>query len=410
MAFANREEGGESSGPWQAATPEAAASAVVDALRNLFSVLGALLASPPGLQAVKDASELRSLPALGKSLKRLWFDTPTDDWDSKEQALWLSRVLAVTEGSREGILSFYGAGLLFSEALAMFAEASLNEIGVDMDEAWLAEALAVQQVLRGQHAAELQKWPADRRCGGGSDPLLSTDRLPRSLKSAFDLEGVRLTKVQAAGLGVAMMMPGSTVLAMGGVGAALFLRSGRGSAREGEKWEALQAEWLKHAHTLLRRKTCPIEVRYIASLGPAVIKVTLYSMRDVLCAMPVGSLGTWGGGGTGGEATARLGHNQSCRLRPATDDDTFRLRVYRPALLLDIVLHDGVQVERGDRLVVTVSEVGEAKVYNEKPRRRQPVQEDDHEAHERPDSLRQHPPTKGYAESECVDSALEASN
>eukprot|EP00435_Cladocopium_sp_Y103_P067366 s832_g29.t3 len=51
-------------------------------------------------------------------------------------------------------------------------------------------------VLRGQHAAQLQKWPADRRCGGGSDPLLSTDRLPRSLKSAFDLEGVRLTKIR----------------------------------------------------------------------------------------------------------------------------------------------------------------------------------------------------------------------
>lgn len=37
---------------------------------HLFSVLGALLASPSGLEAVKDASELRSLPALGKSLKR----------------------------------------------------------------------------------------------------------------------------------------------------------------------------------------------------------------------------------------------------------------------------------------------------------------------------------------------------
>jgi len=38
MAFANREEGGESSGPWQAATPEAAASAVVDALRHLVAL------------------------------------------------------------------------------------------------------------------------------------------------------------------------------------------------------------------------------------------------------------------------------------------------------------------------------------------------------------------------------------
>lgn len=38
MAFANREEGGESSGRWQAATPEAAASAVVDALRHLVAL------------------------------------------------------------------------------------------------------------------------------------------------------------------------------------------------------------------------------------------------------------------------------------------------------------------------------------------------------------------------------------
>ena len=38
MAFASREEGGESSGSWQAATPEAAASAVVDALRHLVAL------------------------------------------------------------------------------------------------------------------------------------------------------------------------------------------------------------------------------------------------------------------------------------------------------------------------------------------------------------------------------------
>eukprot|EP00913_Durusdinium_trenchii_P012298 g11547.t1 len=167
-----------------------------------------------------------------------------------------------------------------------------------------------------------------------------------------------------------------------GVGCALLLRSGResASARDGEKWEVLQAKrldtgsakWLKHAHTLLRRKTCPIEIRFLpSSLAPPVIKVTLYSLRDVLCALPVGTLG----GGTGGEASARLGQNQSCRLRPATEDNSFRLRVYRPGLLLDAVLHDGVQVQRGDRLVVMVSEVGEAKVYNEKPRRRPPDNE-----------------------------------
>eukprot|EP00439_Symbiodinium_sp_Y106_P000940 s1237_g1.t1 len=240
------------------------------------------------------------------------------------------------------------------------------------------------QVLRGSHWQQLQQWPADRRCGGGSDPLLSTDRLPKSLKSAFDLEGVRLTKAQAAGLGVAMMMPGSTVLAMGGVGCALLLNSSqsRGGATGGgdadrDRWQVLQAQssaygqdkeaWLKHAHTLLRRKTCPIEVRYSQGFGPAVIKVTLYALRDVLCALPVGSLGTWGGGGTGGESVARLARGESCRLRPATDDDFFRLRVYRPAPLLDVVLHNGVQVRRGDRLRVEVPAGGEACVYCDTP-------------------------------------------
>ncbi|CAJ1376334.1 unnamed protein product [Effrenium voratum] len=357
-------------GHWlhQPATPEDTAAAVVDALRHLLSVLGAVLASEPGLQAAKDASELRSLPALGKSLKRLWFGTPTEEWDSKEQVRWLCRVLAVTEGSRAGILSFYGAGLLFCDALASFAEISLREIGLMLDEAWAAEALAVQQVLQGPHWQQLQQWPADRRCGGGSDPLLSTDRLPRSLKSAFDLEGVRLTKAQAAGLGVAMLMPGSTV-AMGGLGCALLLRRGMPAA-DGQTWEALQADWLKHAHILLRRKTCPISVRYVPNaFAPKTVKITLYSLSDVLCALPAGSLGTWGGGGAGGEASARLNQGERCRLRPATEEDTFRLRVYRPAPLLNVVLHDGVQVCRGDRLLVTVSEAGEAKVYSETPRR-----------------------------------------
>ncbi|CAE7822670.1 Kcnb2 [Symbiodinium sp. CCMP2592] len=366
---------GEEATPFQnRATEQETASAVVDALRHLLSALGAVLASPAGLQAAKDAGELRSLPGLGKSLKRLWFDTPTGDWDSKEQVLWLCRVLAVTEGSRAGILSFYGAGLLLCDAMAAFAEVSLHELDLSLDEAWAAEALAVQEVLRGSHWQQLQQWPADRRCGGGSDPLLSTDRLPKSLKSAFDLEGVRLTKAQAAGLGVAMMMPGSTVLAMGGVGCALLLNSSqsRGGATGGDdadrdRWQVLQEAWLKHAHTLLRRKTCPIEVRYSQGFGPAVIKVTLYALRDVLCALPVGSLGTWGGGGTGGESVARLARGESCRLRPATDDDFFRLRVYRPAPLLDVVLHNGVQVRRGDRLRVEVPAGGEACVYCDTP-------------------------------------------
>ncbi|CAJ1359261.1 unnamed protein product [Effrenium voratum] len=46
----------EDDGHWlhQPATPEDTAAAVVDALRHLLSVLGAVLASEPGLQAAKE--------------------------------------------------------------------------------------------------------------------------------------------------------------------------------------------------------------------------------------------------------------------------------------------------------------------------------------------------------------------
>jgi len=352
-------------------TVEGAASSIVDALRLLLSSLGALLASNAGLKAAQDAAELRSLPALGKALKRLWFDTPISDWDTKEQAVWLCRVLAVTEGSRAGILSFYGAGLLFCDALAMFAEVSLAELDVPLDEAWIAQALAVQEVLRGRHWEQMQQWPADRRCGGGSDPLVSPDRLPKSLKRALDLEGVRLTKAQTAGLGIAFLMPGSMTIAMGGIGAAMLVKTARdlsssSSSEAGDsRWQALQAEWLKHAHTLLRRKTCPVEVRFaVGSHDVQTIKVSLYSVKDALCAMPVGSLASLGGSSTGGESMARLQPGDQCALRPTGEADSFRLRVYKPAPVFDIVLNDGVEVRRGDRVAIFLSANGqEAKVF-----------------------------------------------
>lgn len=355
-------------------TPELASAAVVDALRHLLSALGAVLASPAGVVAVQDAAELRSLPGLAKSLKRLWFDTGTSSaWDSKEQAIWLCRVLAVTEGSRAGLLSFYGAGLLLCDSLGTFAEVSLAELGIPLDEAWVAEALAVQEVLRGRHWEQLQQWPADRRCGGGSDPLLSADRLPKVLKNALDLEGVRLTKVQAAGLGVALLMPGSMTLAMGGLGCAFLVKTARalshpGQAAEGaSQWQALQARCLKHAHELLRRKSCPIEIRYVANnSGPRLIKVSLYSKQDFICALPVGSLGKLGGNSTGGQSSARLESGASCALRPPGNGNSFRLRVYQPSALFDVNLHDGVEVKRGDRVAIVPTDDGKVQCYAER--------------------------------------------
>lgn len=228
---------------------EAEADAVLDSLRQLLCTLGVVLASPAGIKCSQDAKEARSLPALGKALKKLWFETPmTNEWDTKEQVLWLCRVLAVTEGSRSGILSFYGGGLLLSDALGVFAEVSLAELDIPLDEAWVSEALAVQQVLRGHSWEQFQQWPSDRRCGAGRDPLVSTDRLPSSLKRALDLEGVKLSKTQAAGLGVAFFMPGSMTLALGGVGAALMVRKAKEHFAQAEggdtQWEALQSHWL----------------------------------------------------------------------------------------------------------------------------------------------------------------------
>lgn len=141
--------------------------------------------------------------------------------------------------------------MLMIDALAVFAEYALQELGLPLDEAWAASAYTVQDVLRGPHWERFQQWPADRRCGGGSGPpLLSADRLPCTMRRVFDLEGVRLTKAQAAGLGVAMMMPGSTMIAMSSVGAALLVKKAQehksllaagAGAGASARWQVVQA-------------------------------------------------------------------------------------------------------------------------------------------------------------------------
>lgn len=346
----------------QLATPAIAAGAIVDTLRQLLSVLGALLASSSGQRVAQDAEAARSLPALGKALRRCWFETPIGNgWESKEQAVWLCRLLTVTEGARAGILSFYGAGLLLNDVLIAFAEVTLTKDDTEpLDEAWVRGAIAVQDTLRGRHYEQLQRWPADRRCGGGSDPLISVNRLPSTLRRTLDLEGYQLTRTQAAGLGIAMFLPGTMTLAMSGVGAALLIRSARDHAQKLEtgdssQWHGIQTRCLQHAHLLLRRKECPIEVLYLPTQyhSHPNVKVCLYSVNDPLCAVPVGKgLGSGIGGGTGGEGTARLSPGERCFLRPVADADSFRMRVYQPAELFDVLLHDGIEVRRGDRIVV----------------------------------------------------------
>eukprot|EP00418_Pyrodinium_bahamense_P090950 CAMPEP_0179028812 /NCGR_PEP_ID=MMETSP0796-20121207/9734_1 /TAXON_ID=73915 /ORGANISM="Pyrodinium bahamense, Strain pbaha01" /LENGTH=204 /DNA_ID=CAMNT_0020724957 /DNA_START=1 /DNA_END=615 /DNA_ORIENTATION=- len=157
---------------------------------------------------------------------------------------------------------------------------------------------------------------------------------------------------------------------MGSLGAVLLVKSARERAKSGpgnvtleggsgsDKWQSIQTRCLKRAHELLRRKSCPIEVRYEEGAdGPKTIRACLYDLDDPLCAVPVGALGS---GGTGGEGSAVVGAGGRCALRPAGGADSFRLRVYRPGPLLDTTLHDGVEVRRGDRLVVVASAGGQA--------------------------------------------------
>merc|ERR1719471_1850042 len=79
-------------------------------------------------------------------------------------------------------------------------------------------------------------------------------------------------------------------------------------AKDDDKWQSVQAACLRHAHELLRRKTCPIEVRYdIANQGhtaPKSIRVSLYSTGDMICAVPVGGASM---NKTGGDGTCLLG-------------------------------------------------------------------------------------------------------
>merc|ERR1719419_1830566 len=116
-----------------------------------------------------------------------------------------------------------------------------------------------------------------------------------------------------------MLVPGVMTVGMGGIGAVLLVRSAReraglGGTREGDagngRWQSIQAQCLQHAHELLRRKTCPIEVSYArGSDGPATVRVCLYDPGDPFCAVPVGSFGV---SSTGGEGAALLHADERC--------------------------------------------------------------------------------------------------
>lgn len=356
-----------------AAQTAAVAGDIVDELRQLLNVLAALLLSSQDSQArsriAHDASQSRSLPALSKVLRRLWFAVELGTgWEDEEQVHWLSLVLLVSEGSRAGNLSFFGASSLLHDATQTFAQRSHGQAGLQLDQALLDGLAAVKDALAGVASEELQYLPADHLCGAGKDGLLSTNRLPALFRRTFDLEGHRLTKAQAAGLGVAIVLPGSGILAGSVLGATLLARKLRHNTRESSSGtggahplEQLQGECQKQAKNMLRRKMFPIDVTYLpgaAGLGEPRVKVCAYSLQQaaVLCAVPAGGFGEEGG------AVATLSHGDTCSLRPKGDADTFWIRVFRPALL-DVVLCEGLEVHRGGRVVIVPTANGEVKCY-----------------------------------------------
>lgn len=333
---------------------------VVDTLRQLVTVLGALLGTPAGVKAVSDAKECRSLPSVSKALRRLWFDTPLSEaWDTKEEAVWACHLLAVSEGARAGILSFYGAGIIVCSVLIDFARSALEAKGLPLDEAWIGGICAVEQILRGRHFEQLQQWPADRRCGGGKTDLLCTSRLPSQVRRKLDLDGKKLSKVQMAGLGAFCLLPGGFTVGAGVVGVGLLYQKARqlmsNEPRETDPWKQIQAQCMTQAHALLRRKQCPIQVSYVPGQhGFPKVRVSLYSTKDPLCVIPAGGLN--------GDSSVLLEGGERCSLRPRSDANSFNMRVFKPALL-DVALNDGVEVKRGDQIAIVMTASGEVRFF-----------------------------------------------
>lgn len=170
----------------------------------------------------------------------------------------------------------------------------------------------------------------------------------------------KLNKGHMAALGAVMVLPGGCTVALGGIGVKLLIESVRqqSSGDEGP-WQLLHARCLQKADAVVRQKMRPIEVRYVN--GPAAlqsVKICLFSITDTICVVPIG--------GFGGRSTTCLSIGDQCLMQPPGECDRFRLRVYRPAML-DVALHDGVEVCRNERISLTVLRDG--RVVSETSRR-----------------------------------------
>ncbi|CAJ1385021.1 unnamed protein product [Effrenium voratum] len=263
----------------------ACADGILDSLRQLLNALACLVPGPVGQNVATDATDARSLPALSKALKRLWFETnlEAEDWCEERQAIWLSQLLLILAGSREAILSFYAAGLLLCNSLQCFARVLYPHVGMELDEPWLQNLLAVQTAVERDFQQELQYLPADHLGGSKRDAIVSTNRLPALFRRMFDLEGHKLTPAQKGGLAVALVLPGTGLLTAGGLGAALLLRKARQARSEDDPLERLFSRCLEEARGILVRKNSPVEVTYLpgSSGGPSKVKVCVQAREPL---------------------------------------------------------------------------------------------------------------------------------
>ncbi|CAK9084892.1 Uncharacterized protein SCF082_LOCUS40250 [Durusdinium trenchii] len=343
---------------------KAAADGILDSLRQLVNAMASLVPSSAGRTCATDAVDARSLPALTKALRRLWFEThleATEDWCEEKQAIWLSQLLLILAGSREAVLSFYAAGLLLCNSLLCFAKVLYPHVGMEPDEAWCQGLAAVQTALERDFQEELQYLPADHLGGSKRDAIVSTNRLPALFRRMFDLEGHKLTPAQKGGLAVALVVPGTGLITAGGIGTALLLRKARQAGSEDDPLERLFTKCLEEAKIAIRRKLNPIEVTYLhgAAKGPSKVKVCVQA-QELLGQLPLGSLGQHG------VNTAILELGQSCQLRP-TGSDVIILRVFRPSLINEPI-HEAVEVWRGAKVILVPNEDGLVKCYVRKER------------------------------------------
>merc|ERR1719352_480001 len=119
-------------------------------------------------------------------------------------------------------------------------------------------------------------------------------------------------------------------IGLGAIGVGMLFQAVRRKLNEDEKdmdpWQRIQSQCMQQAHGLLRRKNCPIEIRYSPGrIGLPKVRICLYNKQDLICAIPAG--------GINGDSVAVLEADQRCALRPRSNAESFIMRVFKPGLI-----------------------------------------------------------------------------